>query len=326
MKIAIGLFCLWVCGFSEKIPAVNPIKEKNPLPVVDGKWWDIAGVPDLGKFNKPGQEPVDFCIWQAADGTWQLWSCIRNTAYGGHGRVFYGWEGKTLTDTDWTPVGVTLAANPELGESEGGLQAPFVLKEGDIYYLFYGDWDRICLAKSQDGKHFERVLNEKGSPALFQGPYRNTRDAMALKSNGLFFCYYTGHTSDPPAGQDSCAVFCRISTDLHQWSEPAIVCSGGSPADGIAWYGADSECPFVVNYNQSFYLFRNQLYGVGGLNTQYVSDNPLLFGVGNDDSRLIRQMNVSAPEIIEYKGEYYMAALKPDLNGVRIAKLKWKKE
>jgi hypothetical protein len=318
LLIALGI----LLGFSTC--ASEPEKpNKVPVPVIDGDWWQIASTPDLGDLNKSGQEPVDFGIWQAADGTWQAWSCIRNTAAKGHTRLFYRWEGKKLTDTNWEPKGVAMTSDPKLGEPEGGLQAPFVLKENGVYYMFYGDWDKICLATSTDGKTFTRVLNSKGKSDLFQGPYRNTRDAMVLKSNGLFLCYYTGHTSNPPAGQDSCAIFCRVSTNLYNWSEALNVCSGGSPANGIAWYGADSECPFVVPYNNSFYLFRNQLYGPGGLNTQYVSDNPLLFGTGNDDSRLIQKMNVSAPEIIEFNGEYYMAALNPNLDGIRIAKLKW---
>jgi hypothetical protein len=324
MKSLSLLVGLLFCGFSGTVFPGEPAKKNSFVPMIDGEWWDIASNPDLGKFGKQGQEPVDFGIWQAADGTWQVWSCIRNVNSGGHERLFYRWEGKNLTDTHWTPMGIAMQPDPELGESEGGLQAPFVIEEKDTYYMFYGDWDRICLAKSADGKIFERVLNKRGQPDLFRGPYQNTRDAMVLKSNGLFFCYYTGHTSTPPPGQDSCAVFCRISTDLYQWSDPLVVCSGGSPSKGIAWYGADSECPFVVNYNQSFYLFRNQLYGPGGLNTQYVSDNPLYFGTGDDNSHLIGQLNVSAPEIIEYNGEYYIAALKPNLDGIRVAKLKWK--
>lgn len=295
---------------------------KKKIPVIDGNWVQIASNPDLGKFNKSGQEPVDFGIWQAADGSWQAWSCIRNTACGGHSRLFYRWEGKNLTDENWTPKGIAMMSDPKLGEPEGGLQAPFVLKENGVYYMSYGDWNRICLAKSTDGKSFERVLNRDGQPGLFQGPYENTRDAMVLKSGNLFYCYYTGHTAAPPSGQDSCAVFCRISADLLNWSEPLNVCSGGSPSRLKAWFGANAECPFVVQRDDLFYLFRNQFYGPGGLNTQYVSDNPLLFGVGND-SRMISKLNVSAPEIIEFNGEYYIAALNPNLDGMRIAKLKW---
>ena len=48
-------------------------------PVSTGRWWPVAGDPDLGPLTSPKQQPVDFAIWQAADGTWQLWSCIRGT-------------------------------------------------------------------------------------------------------------------------------------------------------------------------------------------------------------------------------------------------------
>src|SRR5947209_15645372 len=54
-----------------------------PVPVPRGDWWQIAGQPDLGVDSTPNQQPVDFGIWQARDGTWQLWSCIRNTNVGG---------------------------------------------------------------------------------------------------------------------------------------------------------------------------------------------------------------------------------------------------
>ncbi len=65
--------CLLV-SFPTCLPAAEVI-----VPAIDGPWWTVAGDPDLGEFTNPGQQPVDFAIWQAADGTWQLWSCIRNT-------------------------------------------------------------------------------------------------------------------------------------------------------------------------------------------------------------------------------------------------------
>ncbi len=107
--------------------------------------------------------------------------------------------------------------------------------------------------------------------------------------------------------------------DLFHWGEAVNVCSGGSPIRGV-WYGADSECPFVEHRNGIFNLFRNQLYGISALNTEYISDNPLLFVI-RDNSRVIGQMKVAAPEIVEYRGENYNVALKPILDGIRIAQL-----
>ena len=79
--------------------------EKIMIPAVDGEWWQVSGDPDLGEYTTPKQQPVDFGVWQAADGTWQLWSCIRHTNVGGNTRLFYRWQGKDLTGTDWSPMG-----------------------------------------------------------------------------------------------------------------------------------------------------------------------------------------------------------------------------
>jgi len=38
-----------------------------------GEWRTIATDPDLGELSNPDQQPVDFAIWQAAGGAWQLW-------------------------------------------------------------------------------------------------------------------------------------------------------------------------------------------------------------------------------------------------------------
>ena len=101
-----------------------------------------------------------------------------------------------------------------------------------------------------------------------------------------------------------------------------MVCGGGSPATQDRWYGGDAECPFVVARDGAFVLFRNQRYGPTNLNTQYRSTDPLDFGVGHDRMR-IGTLPVAAPEIILHQSHYYIAALLPTLDGIRIAKLKW---
>src|SRR5262245_19097529 len=93
------------------------------VPQILGKWTTIAGNPDLAELNGEKQQPVDFGIWQAADGTWQLWSCVRYTKEPGRTRVFYRWESPRLTTADWKPAGIAMHADVKLGETEGGLQA-----------------------------------------------------------------------------------------------------------------------------------------------------------------------------------------------------------
>ena len=183
--------------------------EKTALPTVVGPWWQVAGNPDLGDFTSDKQQPVDFGIWQAADGTWQIWSCIRHTKCGGHTRLFYRWEGERLTDTNWQPMGIAMQADPALGEARGGLQAPHVFREGDSYFMVYGDWHRICLAASDDGKSFSRVANDQGQPVLFSGPYDQVRDAIRSDS---YYCI-VDDAFDSRMAHGAIDAFCPLDAD-----------------------------------------------------------------------------------------------------------------
>ncbi|MEJ2703612.1 MAG: hypothetical protein P8Z79_14335 [Sedimentisphaerales bacterium] len=287
------------------------------VPVIDGPWWQVAGNPKDHKYATDKQQPVDFAVWQAADGTWQLWSCIRGTTAGGKGgrtRFFYGWEGQNLTDTDWKPMGIAMEADPSLGETPGGLQAPHVVKVGDTYHMLYGDWVHICHATSKDGKKFTRVIQPNGKTGMFsEGPKSITRDPMLIRIDGLWYCYYTALPGGRGYG------FCRTSPDLEKWSYSCVVSYGGR-------VGSDrfqNECPHVVEPEPGvFYYFRNQFYGKHARNWVYRSGNPLNFGI-DDDSKLVRSWHLAAPEVILHEGQYYIAALKDNLDGIKIAHLKW---
>jgi len=285
-------------------------------PAIDGPWWQVAGNPDLGRWTSEEQQPVDFGVWQARDGTWQLWSCIRKTKVGGNTRLFYRWEGRHLTDRDWKPVGVAMTADPELGESPGGLQAPHVIVIDGVYHMFYGDWSNICLATSRDGKQFERVLGDDGRPQLFgddtPDEWVNARDPMVLPAGDTFYCYYTAFP-----GREG-AVYCRTSNDLEQWSEPVKVAFGGQA--GTKYYSA--ECPHLVSRHGWYYLMRTQRYGQNAQTSVYRSKDPLDFGV-DDDRHFIGRLPVAAPEIVHHEGQDYIAALLPSLTGIQIARLKW---
>jgi hypothetical protein len=265
---------------------------------------------------------VDFGLWQARAGTWQLWSCIRHTNCGGNTRLFYGWEAQNLTDSLWTPRGIVMEADTTVGERPGGLQAPHVIVKDDVYYMIYGGWDQLCLARSDDGKQFTRVINDRGTTEIFTGPYDNSRDAMTVTIDGRYHCYYTGHLIGETTEEIKAAIFCRTSTDLRNWSDASMVSGGGSVADLDNWYGGDAECPHVVNIGDQYILFRNIRYGENSLNVQYCSPDPLNFGV-NTDSLMVGQLEIAAPEVIEHQGQYYIASLKTSLDGIKMARLKF---
>ncbi len=281
-------------------------------PAIGSEWWTIAHNPNLGELDgAKGQEPVDFAIWQAVDGMWQLWSCIRGTKCGGMTRLFYRWQSKNLTDKDWRPVGVAMQAKPEFDEEPGYLQAPYVLKIGHLYHMFYGCGNAISLATSKDGITFRRELNANGKSLIFNRE-RGSRDPMIIRDGNLWRCYYTAN----PDGKG--CVCCRTSKDLAVWSEAKIVALGGQAGTG----GNAAECPFVVFRNPYYYLFRTQHYPDNPQTSVYCSKNPLDFGI-DDDKYFVCRLPVAAPEIILQEGQYYIAALLPSVKGIRITRLKW---
>ncbi len=306
------------------------------MPQIDGEWWEVTGNPMDHKYATERQEPVDFAVWQASDGTWQMWSCFRKTTAGGEEgrtRFFYRWEGKSPTDTAWKSMGIAMDADPDLGETPGGLQAPHVIKVGDTYHMFYGDWVNICHATSIDGKNFERVIQDNGKTGMFtEGPEAHTRDVMLLQHQGMWYAYYTARAEGKGkvlTGQ----VFVRTTTDFKSWSESEIVSFGGQSGTG----SGSSECPHVVKLGEDdFYLFKTQTYGRydrekddirnrGVPQTSvYYSNNPKMFGIDRDEEYFIGHLAVAAPEIVLYEGQFYIFALKQgSLEGMRCARLKW---
>ncbi len=285
-------------------------------PEIDGEWWQVASNPDLGELTSPSQQPVDFAIWRAADGLWQIWSCIRNTKSAGNTRLFYRWEGDRITDRNWRPMGIAMEADTNFGEAPGGLQAPFVLQVGTQYTMFYGDWEHICRATSVDGKTFARRRSKNGKSGMFsnQPPTGNTRDPMVIAVGGQYHCYTTSN----PGGKG--AVYCRISRDLKTWNQERIVAAGGVAGDTA--YSA--ECPFVYFHKPSrkYVLFRTQRYGKDALTHVYCSPDPADFGI-NNDRYLMRTLPLAACELVEQEGQTYVAALLPSLKGIQIARLRW---
>jgi hypothetical protein len=285
------------------------------VPQIDGPWWTVAGNPDLGQWTSERQQPVDFGIWQAGDGTWQLWSCIRHTKCGGHTRLFYRWEGRNLTDKDWKPMGIAMTADPKLGEAIGGLQAPHVIRADGAYQMFYGNWHGICLSRSHDGKKFKRVLQDNNNTQMFTEDttevFANTRDAMVLPIGDTYYCYYTAYPHHKGA------VYCRTSSDLRHWGDSKIVAYGGRTGTGPG----SAECPHVISRHGWYYLFRTQSYGQNMISSVYRSKDPLDFGV-EDDRFFVCTLPVAAPEIIRHEDQDYIASLLPSLKGIQIARLR----
>jgi sucrose-6-phosphate hydrolase SacC (GH32 family) len=208
-----------------------------------------------------------------------------------------------------------MRADTKYGETAGGLQAPFVVREGNLFYMFYGNWEDICLATSTDGKTFTRHADKDGKTALFtEGRGNNTRDPMVFRSGDRWYCYYTAYPNNQGAD------YCRTSRDLLHWSDSHVVALGGQSGTG-RW---SAECPFIVSPKPSkYFLFRTQRYGKDAKTSVYHSNDLMKFGLNEDNKHFVGTLPVAAPEIISNNGEYYVAALLPSLKGIQIAKLRW---
>jgi hypothetical protein len=292
-------------------------------PVLDGPSWHIGTLPDLGELNTEKQEVVDHAIFQAANGKWQLWACVRRTAIG---RLLYRWEGDSLTEGPWEPRGIAMRAENEYGESiddwdgEEWIQAPYVHFENGRYFMFYGGHRsenghcQICLATSTDGIRFAKRRNENGYSRIFVGP-GETRDPMVIKVGDRYLCYYTGNEIGP---NECSRVYCRQSSDMLTWSEPTVVHWGGKP--GLTLWS--TECPFVIHLRGYYYLFHTRAYYPPAKSHVYRSMDPLDFGPGGD-SKLITTLRVAAPEILFHNGEYFISNVEDLRGGVQLTRLRW---
>jgi len=301
----------------EQVDATPLPVDDSVIPALDGEPWTVATTPDLGPLNGPDQQPVDFAVWSAADGTMQLVSCIRGTAERGQTRVLFRWQGRSVEARDWAPQGVFLHADPAFGETPGGLQAPYVVRDGAGFRMLYGDWEHIASASSIDGKTFTRILDANGKGALFdEGAGANTRDPMVVDEGGHHHVFYSAHPGN--AG----AVYVRTTDDYRTFSASRLVARGGEAGTGMF----SAECPQVLRHepSKSWFLFRTQHYGDGAITRVYRSKTLDDFGV-DDDAKLVARFPFAAPEYVKVNGVEYLFFLRNDLRGVQATRLRWER-
>jgi beta-fructofuranosidase len=299
---------IWITPFLSH--AQTPVPH---TPVIEGESWRICESPDLDSLNGPDlskQHVVDHGFIQDATGKWHLWACIRGTRVG---RLLYGWEGESLEDGPWTHTGIKARADTTWGEQKGeqeSIQAPYFMQIDGKYYCFYNSVG-IRMMTSADGAHYQREKVKDNNNILYE---KGGRDVMVMEDDGKYYAYSTVTT----VARDGWLwgfVIVRTSTDLNNWGDYTIVSEGGRAGNGPV----SAESPFVQKYQGYYYLFRAS--SVTGTTFVYRSEDPYNFGV-NDDSKLVAELPIKAPEIIYHEGQWYISDL-ADFKGIKLARLQW---
>ncbi|MBD3241027.1 MAG: hypothetical protein GF331_10615, partial [Chitinivibrionales bacterium] len=229
-------------------------------PSIPGPWWVITPKPSLDDRlpqlsetyseadSYQRNQPNDHHVFQAADGTWQLWACVRRTPVG---RLLVNWEAESLDASPWRLSGRLIRADRDAGESmvewqgEEFLQSPYIVRDNGRYHLFYGGYDtgmdsdgrttddyndaekQICLMTSPDGLTWERHRGQDGTSRVFAGPGA-VRDECVVRFGDTWYIYYAGHHD---RNRRRAAIYGRTSKDLINWSDWCVVEENTADAD-----------------------------------------------------------------------------------------------
>ena len=293
------------------LPAVSSARALTPR--LAGPWIKIAGRPPLERWASPKAEPVDFTVFQADDGRWQLIACVRHTTHPGSSRLLYRWSSQELTAPDWKPEGIFLSSRTDWGHREGHLQAPFHIKEAGTHYLIYNSAGAHLLT-SPDGLEWKPW---ETSPIFPMG-----RDVCVLddrERSGKWIAYYT--SPEPginPATRDH-TIRARTGDALTgPWADTAVeIPPITPPPDGYTF--AYAESPFVLRRGDHYYRWE-QMY-VFRSSDPLSWQGPAITCLEPDDP-----MKRLAPEIVSHEGRDYLLAYQwrgSDERGVFLAPLVW---
>ena len=286
---------------------------KAVTPRLSGPWIKLVGRPQLEKWASDKAEPVDFTVFRADNGRWQLISCIRHTKHPGGTRLLYRWSSSELTREGWRPEGIFLSSNPDWDHSEGRLQAPFHVRDAGQHFLFYNSRG-AHLMTSRDGIRFQPF----GSRAVFP----MGRDVCILDDRGQssqWIAYFTSPEQGINAATGDHTIRARTATSLTgPWSDKAFeIPPITPPPEGYAFVYAES--PLVVN--RGGYYFRFEQLDVYRSSDPFKWDGPAVARLAPRDP-----LKRLAPEIVTHEGRDYLLAYQwrgADPRGIYLAPLAW---
>ena len=314
----LAIILLVACKNEKEIKQVN--KRNNvEKPVIISEWQHIFNPNDTRSEIDTTWYTNDHCFAKGNDGKWHAYGIIGHkpvNPWTGENKLFHI-SADSISQLKWEDHDYALTAKEGV---ERVLWAPHVYQENGENYMFYNignlqenapnyaSWGQLCMAKSKDMFEWKRhELNP-----LFSDP-GHARDSYILKSNGVYYFYYTRTYSE--VDLRSC-VAVRTSPDLKHWSGPKIVHIQPFEVD----WGGDAESPFVVEKNGIFYLFVCRAMTEYDQTHVYYSKDPTNFPKEN----LVCELPTHASEIIKVnEDEWYISTTGWNKKGLFLAKLDW---
>ncbi|MFI6599180.1 family 43 glycosylhydrolase [Nonomuraea sp. NPDC050536] len=298
-------------------PAPNPAAHpagRTQAALQGGSAWVTAGA--FAKIYDPSVSETqswyinDHTFVRDGSGTWHLFGITHPEPADPNNEIEFAHATARSLSGPWTKQPPALTVDPGYGETH--LWAPYVIRVGGTYYMFYagGGGDptscEINLATSTDLTHWTRLP----SGPLFTDGYE-ARDPMVARVGTQWVMYYDA-TSAPSGGNHIVAY--RTSTDLIHWSARNVAYV--DPQTGTGAGGTES--PFVVQHGGLWYLFIGPRVGYVGTDV-IASNNPYRF----DLSGQVGHIASHAAEVIQDGSDTWVSSAGWGQGGVYIAPLTW---
>ena len=282
--------------------------KKPSAPVIVLPWRRII--------HYPKNHLNDFCIFRDREGIWHGIGIMGTGTWDSERSLFH--SSSPSLDEIFENHAPLFEENPADGLAPQK-HAPFVVEHRGTYHLFYRrPIGTIMVVRTNDPWQWDGL-----GEMVFQE--RDARDVCILEHEGQFLIYYC--QSAEVNGRLHACIMVRTSADLAAWSEARIAhYDDHEPATH-----SFLESPFVVKRPEGFYLFICHRRIGCRITVVLFSENPFQFPTGRE-GWLTVLAPAHAPEIVEDRGKFYIAAVSgpvgdgypQDGGWVEMAELKWK--
>ena len=298
-------------------PAAGMVDQASGLLKILSKGKD----PFEGKFAEPGGYVVDHALIKK-DGLTHLFYIRGTAATNWPEYPLFNFGHAVSRDLKNWDIQQPVLQCPATGWDVYQVWAPYILEHNGLYYMFYAGENKnvsqaICLAISSDLYNWKRY--EK-NPVITTGTWglwdsarwSDCRDPVILQDGENYYCYYTAVRKNAENGQSESCLGISSSTDLLQWKDEGFIRLEQSLT-------TPPESPYVLKHNGTYYLFyTNYKYG-----TVYLtSKDPVKGWTELPVDKMVLMGSISASEIYEDNGKWYMSYISHQKNGLHFFEIK----